>query len=127
MFDFLTRSTEFYNFVALFQTVVMDAITGIDLALPGSPSLVMRDLSEYASLPFLAAFDVQTVPFSAAPGTPSKKSLPQKRMTYIGLVKKIMPMLVDLFMQFKESAEIYVDGTLEAVLSVSEHPVCSEF
>jgi hypothetical protein len=30
-----------------------------------------------------------------------------------------MPMLVDLFLQFKESTDIYVDGTLEAILSVS--------
>lgn len=81
----------------------------IDLSIPGSASLVMRDLSEYATLPFLAAFDVQ----------PHLKSqTPQKRITYIALAKKTMPMLVDLYLRFKEVSAIYVDGTLESVLSV---------
>lgn len=97
----------------------MDAVTGIDLSLLGSASLVMRDLSEYATLPFLAAFEVLQPPSSVAPSTPSKNQPPQKRITYIGLVKKTMPMLVDLFLQFKNTPDIYVDGTLEAVLSVS--------
>lgn len=87
----------------------MDAIAGIDLAAPGVPSLVMRDLSEFATLPFLAAFDVAPEP---------KSQTPQKRITYIALAKKTMPMLVDHFLQFKDQVEIYVDGTLEAVLSV---------
>jgi hypothetical protein len=99
----------------------MDAISGIDVSLAGSPSLVMRDLAEYSTLPFLAAFDVQSAASSTASGTPSKSTAPQKRITYIGLVKKTMPMLVDLFLKFKHSTDIYVDGTLEAVLSVSEY------
>lgn len=90
----------------------MEAIAGIDLSLPGSPSLIMRDLSEFSTLPFLAAFDVQPAATSA------KTSTPQKRITYIGLVKKTMPLLVDLFSRFKDNIDIYVDGTLETVLSV---------
>lgn len=97
----------------------MDAISGIDLSLAGSPSLVMQDLAEYSTLPFLAAFDVQSAASSTATDTPTKSMVPQKRITYIGLVKKTMPMLVDLFLKFKPNTEIYVDGTLEAVLSVS--------
>lgn len=97
----------------------MEAVVGIDLSIVGSPSLVMRDLSEYSTLPFLAAFDVRPTSSSIAPGTPTKSVVPQKRITYIGLVKKTMPMLVDLFLRFKDSADIYVDGTLEAVISVS--------
>ena len=87
----------------------MGTIEGIDLSVPGSPSLVMRDLSEYATLPFMAAFDVPVQP---------KSQTPPKRITYIAISKKTMPMLVDLFLRFKNQAEIYVDGTLEAVLSV---------
>jgi len=98
----------------------MDAIVGIDLSIAGSPSLVMRDLSEYATLPFLAAFDVPSTPPPTISGTPSKSTPPQKRITYIGLVKKTMPMLVNLFLRFKDSKDIYVDETLEAVLSVNE-------
>lgn len=87
----------------------METIQDINLSVPGSPSLVMRDLSEYATLPFLAAFDVQVLP---------KSQTPQKRITYIAIAKKTMPILVELFLKFKDKAEIYRDGTLEAVLSV---------
>jgi hypothetical protein len=93
--------------------VVITTVSGIDLSVPGSPSLVMKDLSEYATLAFLAAFDVQPQPNSHTPQTP------QKRVTYIALSKKVMPKLVELFMRFKQSPEIYSDGTVEAVLSVS--------
>lgn len=89
----------------------MEAIAGIDLSTAGSPSLIMRDLSEYSTLPFLAAFDVIVAPT----GTKT-----QKRITYIALSKKTMPMLVDLFFKFRNDPAIYVDGTLEAVLSVSD-------
>ena len=91
----------------------METIESIDLSVEGSPSLVMKDLSEYATLAFLAAFDVQPQPNSHTPQTP------QKRVTYIALSKKVMPMLVDLFMRFRNSLQLYTDGTLEAVLSVS--------
>ena len=87
----------------------MSTVAGIDLSAPGTPSLVMRDLSEYATLPFLAAFDVPQNP---------KSQVPQKRITYIALSKKTMPTLVDLCLEFKNRLEIYTDGTLEAVLSV---------
>jgi hypothetical protein len=105
----------------------MDAVAGIDLSLPGSPSLVMRDLSEYSTLPFLGAFDVQSTSTTTIPATPTKNTAAQKRITYIGLVKKTMPMLVDLFLRFKDSIDIYVDGTLEAVLSVSKFWILLSF
>jgi hypothetical protein len=92
----------------------MEAIASIDLSAPGAPSLVMHDLAEYATLPFLAAFDVS--PIQQSSSTEGKAT--QKRITYIGLAKKTMPMLVDLFLRFKDKADIYVNGTLEAVLSV---------
>ena len=85
-----------------------EVIQYIDIASPGVPSLILRDLSEYATLPFMAAFDV-----------PSSSTKPQKRVSYIALSKKAMPQLVDLFLKFKASPEIYLNGTLEAILSVS--------
>lgn len=90
----------------------MDTIADIDLNVPGSPSLVMRDLSDYATLPFLAAVDVQPHPRTQQPQTP------QKRITYIALSKRTMPMLVELFLKFKTNVDVYVDRTLESVLSV---------
>ena len=94
----------------------------IDLSIPDSPSLVMRDLSEYATLPFLAAFDVQ-------PNPRNNQALqtPQKRITYIALSKKTMPMLVTLFLRFKADLGIYVDGTIESLLSVSFFFIFSNF
>jgi len=75
---------------------------------PGVPSLILHDLSEYATLPFMAAFDA-----------PSSATKPKKRVSYIALAKKAMPRLVDLFLGFKANPEIYINGTLEAILSVS--------
>ncbi|KAF9484605.1 hypothetical protein BDN70DRAFT_825412 [Pholiota conissans] len=99
------------------QTAVMDTIADIDLVVPGSPSLVMRDLADYTTLPFLAAFDVQIHPKTPQPQTV------QKRVSYIALSKKTMPMLVELFLKFKNSLEIYTDGTLEAILSAYSIPI----
>ncbi|KAG5219402.1 Protein MON [Salix suchowensis] len=62
-----------------YQTSVMDTVNGIDLSAPAVSSLVMRDLSEYATLAFLAAFDVQ-------PSTLTQTG--PKRITYIALMKK---------------------------------------
>ncbi|KAH7877662.1 thaumatin family-domain-containing protein [Lentinula edodes] len=66
------------------QTVVMTTIGGIDPSGSGIPSLVLRDLSEFATLPFLAAFDIPPDP---------KSSTPSKRITYIALATKTMPKL----------------------------------
>ncbi|KAF8879578.1 guanine nucleotide exchange factor in Golgi transport N-terminal-domain-containing protein [Infundibulicybe gibba] len=96
------------------QAAVIETITNIDLSIPGAPSLVMRDLSVFSTLPFLAAFNV--------PG-PSRDRTNPKRVTYIALTKKVMPMLVDLFLKFKTGPEIYADGTLEAVLSSYSIPI----
>lgn len=92
----------------------MSTIATISFSIPSSPSLVLSDLSSYATLPFLAAFDVQSQSVPAE--SPSHQT--PKRVTYTALAKKTMPMLVDLYMKYKDSEEIYADGTLEAVLSV---------
>ena len=97
--------------------MVLEAIDGIDLSGPGVPSLILRDLSEYSTLAFLAAFDAP----DSTPQTSSGKQNrpPQRRVTYIALSKKTMPQLVDLFLQFKDDDSVYNDGTVEAILSVS--------
>jgi hypothetical protein len=95
------------------QAVVLNTVQDIDLTVPGSPSLVMRDLSQYATLAYLAAFDVPSDAPDRVPQTP------QKRVTYVAVSKKTMPLLADLFMRFKSSVDIYADGTVESVMSVS--------
>ena len=90
----------------------METICDIDLSVGGAPSLVLRDLSDCATLPFLAAFDVQQE-------HPPSSTVSQKQVTYIALSKKTMPLLVELFLRFKTEKQIYTDGTLEAILSVS--------
>ncbi|EPQ52984.1 hypothetical protein GLOTRDRAFT_139951 [Gloeophyllum trabeum ATCC 11539] len=103
------------------QTVVIDTISDVDLGASGVPSLVLKDLSEYITLPFVAAFDVPVEPSTAESSQTASK--PRKRITYIGLCKKCMPMLVDLFLQFKDNADIYTDGTLEVVISAYSIPI----
>ena len=79
--------------------------------------MILRDLSEYSTLPFLAAFDVPEPPLPQSSST-QQKSRTQKRVTYIALSKKTMPQLVELFLRFKEHVDIYLDGTIEAIFAV---------
>jgi hypothetical protein len=91
----------------------LDAIADIDLTGSGIPSLILRDLSEFSTLPFLAAFHVPILS-PASPATPIAASS-QKQVTYIALSEKVMPPIVELYMR---ELEIYEDGTLEAIFSV---------
>ncbi|KAH9934248.1 uncharacterized protein B0H18DRAFT_1082813 [Fomitopsis serialis] len=102
------------------QATVMQAIDGVDLSSPGAPSLVLRDLSEYATLPFLAAFDMPSRS-SVVSATPSRSNA--GRVTYIALSKKIMPVLVELFLRFKGQSAIYLDGTVERIYSAYAIPI----
>jgi hypothetical protein len=107
----------------------MDTVNGIELTEPGAPSHILRDMSEYATLAFIASFDVPQVHRQGtkqpsmtvqAPAT----TMPQyKRITYIALAKMCMPKLAELFLQFKEKDEVFVDGTVEAVLSAYAVPI----
>ncbi|KAI0354523.1 hypothetical protein OH77DRAFT_1548844 [Trametes cingulata] len=106
------------------QSVVMEAVDSIELSAHGVASLVLRDLSEYATLPFLAAFDVQAAPHpGTSPATTKSSRTALNRVTYIALSKKSMPLLVDLFLRFKEDAAIYADGTLEALFAAYSIPI----
>jgi hypothetical protein len=111
----------------------MDAVNGIELSEAGAPSCILRDLSEYATLAFIASFDVpqarkQSVDPSAtsqSPATMTTMTTPpqQKRITYIALAKMCMPKLAELFLQFKDKDEMFLDGSVEAVLSAYAVPV----
>ncbi|TFY71218.1 hypothetical protein EVG20_g1792 [Dentipellis fragilis] len=102
------------------QTVVVDTVNGIELQAPGVPSLVLKEISEYTHLCFSHSSTPDLsppAPFLISTSTASGSRVPPPgRVTYIALTKKCMPMLVDLFLQFKDRGEIYVNGTLEAVL-----------
>ena len=74
----------------------------------------MRDLSELLTLPYLGAFDVHD-----DPSRPVKDPRFSKRVTYIALTKKVMPMLRDTFLRFRDTGIVYTDGTLETIFSVS--------
>ncbi|THH26880.1 hypothetical protein EUX98_g7308 [Antrodiella citrinella] len=107
------------------QTVVMEAIDGIDLSGEGVPSLVLRDLSEYATLAFVASFDAPDDSGVALQSTavPSANGRPPRRVTYIGISKKTMPLLVNLFLKFKDAAAIFIDGTVETICSAYSVPI----
>ena len=95
---------------------MIESITEIDLSIHGSPSLVMRDLSELLTLPFVAGFDIQ-IPTSDVM-SPPKETRTTKRVTYVGLTKKTMPLLLDIFLRFMDKLDIYTDETLETICSV---------
>ncbi|KAI6131100.1 hypothetical protein EDD16DRAFT_1822615 [Pisolithus croceorrhizus] len=106
------------------QASVLETAESIELTAPGVPSLVIRDLSEYVTLPFLAAFHPDQTDASV-PGTPVTPvpASARKQVTYIGLSKKAMPSLVELYLRFRDHTEMYEDGTLEAVLSAYSIPM----
>lgn len=103
------------------QAVVLDAIADINLTGSGIPSLILRDLSEFSTLPFMAAFHVPILSPSS-PATPIAAPS-QKQVTYIALSKKVIPHMVELYMRFKDDLDIYEDGTLEAVFSAYSIPI----
>lgn len=65
---------------------------------------------------FLAAFDYEEPPI---PGMAADRKRPTKRVTYIALAKQTMPKLLQLYLRFKNVKDIYEDGTIESVFSVS--------
>ena len=106
----------------------MDAVGGIELTETGTPSYILRDLSEYATLAFIASFDVPEAPkygtkLASTTSPPSQQQQQQKRITYIALAKICMPKLADLFLQFKDKDEIFVDEIVEAILSAYSVPI----
>lgn len=106
----------------------MDTVNSIELTETGAPSHILRDLSEYATLAFIASFDVPQTHREGAKLSVavqlSGTALPQhKRITYIALAKMCMPRMAELFLQFKEKDEVFVDGTVEAVLSAYAVPI----
>lgn len=112
----------------------MDTVDGIELTEVGASSYILRDLSEYATLAFIASFDVPQAPklqsaepstaAAQAPATTTTTTPPQqKRITYIALAKMCMPRLAELFSRFKGQDEIFADGTVEAVLSAYAVPI----
>ncbi|TFY53206.1 hypothetical protein EVG20_g10222, partial [Dentipellis fragilis] len=103
------------------HTIVIDTVNGIELEAPGVPSLVLEEISEYTHLCFSShssAPDLSPpVALSISTSTASGSRVPPpRRVTYIALTEKCMPTLVNLFLQFRDRGEIYVNGTLEAVL-----------
>ncbi|KAI0263538.1 hypothetical protein BC834DRAFT_827343 [Gloeopeniophorella convolvens] len=110
------------------QAIVMGAVEGIELAETGVAAHALRDLAEYATLAFIASFDVPSLPtrtsvLSVSVSTSSVPAPPQKRITYIALSKMCMPRLAELFLRFRERDEMLVDATLEAVLAAYAVPI----
>ncbi|KAI0700224.1 hypothetical protein C8T65DRAFT_790748 [Cerioporus squamosus] len=90
------------------QAVVMEAVDSIELTAQGVVSLVLRDLLPYTS--------------SLPSGAKVSRTAPS-RVTYIALSKKTMPLLVDLFLRFKDDAAIYADGTVETIFAAYSIPI----
>ena len=111
-----------------YQAIVMDTVNSVELTEAGTPSLVLRDLSEYATLAFIASFDVpeaqaRNAKLPAGASVPVTTPPQQKRITYVALAKMCMPKLAELFLQLKEKDEVFVDETIEAILSAYAIPI----
>ncbi|TFY76565.1 hypothetical protein EWM64_g7449 [Hericium alpestre] len=104
------------------QSEVMSTLGDIVLNADGAPSLVLKEISEFANLSFSAASHDSDPVSGRLVGADASKALP-KRVTYVALTKKCQPLLVNLFMQFKDRIEIHVNGTLEAVLWAYSIPI----
>jgi hypothetical protein len=71
------------------------------------------------TLPFLAAFDAPQIMYTRSGETAAKpSSSSRKQVTYIGLTKKTMPLIVDIYNEHQHEQLIYEDGSLEAIFTV---------
>jgi hypothetical protein len=105
-------------------------VNGIELTEPpGASTHILRDLSEHATLAFIASIDFlqahgQSAKRFTAVQAPALMTPPHKRITYIALAEMCMPKLGEIFLQFiKEMDEVFVDGTVGAVLSAYTVPI----
>ncbi|KAH7100328.1 hypothetical protein BKA62DRAFT_706688 [Auriculariales sp. MPI-PUGE-AT-0066] len=103
------------------QANIFKVLESLDLTVPLSPSLVLRDLAEYATLPFLAGFDFEPPTMTSDASVIKTKTT--KRVSYIAVSKRAMPWLVELYLQFEDMSQIYADGTLEAVVAAYSIPI----
>ncbi|KAJ8584238.1 hypothetical protein M405DRAFT_866390 [Rhizopogon salebrosus TDB-379] len=93
-------------------TPVRDSIADINLKASGVPSLVTRNLRIYHAA-FPRCFPCTCLSGNADGNFVSKTSHIHR------VSKKVMPLMIKLYMRFTNDIKIYVDGTLEAVFSVS--------
>ncbi|GJN94193.1 hypothetical protein Rhopal_007267-T1 [Rhodotorula paludigena] len=95
------------------QAAVLEVIAVIKLDIPGAPSAVLSDLSEYLTLAFTTR--VQKVPPTRAAGAP--------QVTYIALAKEIMPHVQWLYQQYKDEPLVYEQGAVGTMLEAYAVPM----
>lgn len=94
------------------QAAVLEAIQRLDQGNAEIAAATLSDLSEYSTLPYLSAFEIQPVmPFTG-------RKLPVQRITYIALNKAVMPRAASLYLQNQSCLEIYQSGAAEQLLKV---------
>ena len=115
-------------------------VNSIELTEPRAPSHIFKDLSEFGTLAIITSFDVpqahrQGAKLSMAVQAPGATPQQHKRKTYIAPAKMCMPRMTELFLQLKEKDEVFMGGTVGAVLSAYavqiklkyERPLSSKF
>lgn len=95
------------------QAVILQVIAAIKLDVPGAPSAVLSDLSEYLALAFVGAFDSES-----ESGVKGRSKVVQ-RVTYIALTKEVMPHIIWLYAKYKDDKSIYDGGAVERMFYVS--------
>ncbi|KAG8801542.1 hypothetical protein FRC17_006613 [Serendipita sp. 399] len=101
------------------QSNILAVFDSIDLVVPGSPSLLLADLAYFITLAFTSSSDLHDL--STVPR--GNDSIKVKKVTYIALCKRVMPLLAHLYSRFKKLPDIYANGTVEAILAAYSIPI----
>ncbi|KAG9054789.1 hypothetical protein FS842_004111 [Serendipita sp. 407] len=101
------------------QSNILAIFESIDLLVPGAPSLLLGDLAHFVTLAFTSSSDLHEL--STSPRV--NDNIKVKKVTYIALCKRVMPLLAHLYSRFKNLADIYGNGTVEAVLTAYSIPI----
>lgn len=102
-----------YGFFSwILQSNILAVLDSIDLLVPGSSSLLLKDLAYFVTLAFSGTVRSPVV------NAPPEGRIKSRPLTYIALCKRVMPLLAHMYSRFKGSSDIYADGTVGAILAV---------
>jgi hypothetical protein len=102
------------DYLTPLQTSIMEVVKNIDVTDVNIRVVVLADIAEYSTLAFIAAFDMPP-----SSGTTPTSGAARRKLTFIGLSKVAMPLLLERFSSASDDLTLYLSGTIERVLSVS--------
>ncbi|KZT52790.1 hypothetical protein CALCODRAFT_475492 [Calocera cornea HHB12733] len=110
------------------QAAILRVVEVLDENVAGTISLVLKELAYYARLAFLPFANVLKTPATAVlPSSSTTKTTSARQATYIAVAKAAMPSLVTRFSLSWTKAELYNDGTVEAIVSAYAMPMALKY